>query len=173
MHRPAAPCFLRFARGRVRQRGPIEWRDDLWRLIEATPHLDWLLLTKRVGNVQHQVWPRWTQAGFPPNVWLGITVVNQAEADRDIPKLMRLPAAIRWLSMEPLLEAVNLREHLGEVGPDWVIAGGESGHGARPLALAWVRDLRHQCDAAGVPYFFKQWGGASATAGGASWTVPR
>jgi protein gp37 len=145
---------------------PIEWRDDLWRLIEATPHLDWLLLTKRVGNVQHMVWPRWMQAGFPANVWLGITAVNQAEVDRDIPKLMRLPAAIRWLSMEPLLEQVSLRQHLGEVGPDWVIVGGESGADARALPTLWVRDLRNQCDVFGVPYFFKQWGGKTATAGG-------
>lgn len=129
-----------------------EWRDDLWRLIVATSHLDWLLLTKRVGNVSRMVPSNWMQIGFPSNVWLGITVVNQIEADRDIPKLMQLPAAIRWLSMEPLLEPVNLLDPIRDGAPEWVIVGGESGDGAPVLPMPWVRDLRSQCDAAGVAF---------------------
>ena len=96
---------------------PTEWRDDLWRLIEATPHLDWLLLTKRIGNVQHMVWPKWMQAGFPTNVWIGATIVNQTEADRDIQKLLRLPASVRFLSMEPLLGPVDLTRIVLHSGP--------------------------------------------------------
>ena len=102
---------------------PAEWRADLFDLIAKTPNLDWLLVTKRVGNVERMVMdalrtmfirtnqepPTWPWA----NVWLGITVVNQAEADRDIPKLLSTPAALRFLSMEPLLGPVNLR-HLNE-----------------------------------------------------------
>lgn len=85
-----------------------EWRDDLWRLIEATPNLDWMLLTKRPGNIGNML-P--VPVGFDrlyPNVWLGCTVVNQAEADRDIPKLLAVPARVRFLSMEPLLGPVDL-----------------------------------------------------------------
>ena len=101
---------------------PADWRADLFDLIAKTPNLDWLLVTKRIGNAKTmmadalhlnptalsngQIWPL-------PNVWLGITVVNQAEADRDIPKLLATPAVVRFLSMEPLLGPVNLR-HLNE-----------------------------------------------------------
>jgi len=143
------------------------WRDDLFRLIEATPNLDWLLLTKRIGNVQHMVWPRWMQVGFPPHVWMGATIVNQEEADRDIAKLQALPARVRYLSMEPLLGPVVLYGFMAGDGHDapyfkehidWVIVGGESGPGARPMHPDWARSLRDQCESAGVPFLFKQWG---------------
>jgi protein gp37 len=88
-----------------------EWRQDLWNLIEATPHLDWLLLTKRIGNVSKMIPDRWC-VSLPKNVWIGITVVNQEEADRDIPKLLQIPARIRWISAEPLLESVDIRKWL-------------------------------------------------------------
>ena len=144
------------------------WRRDLFDLIELTPNLDWLLLTKRVGNVVRMLPTHdWAKRG---NVWLGITVVNQAEADRDIPKLLAIPASKRFLSIEPLLSSVDLhlpvRIHGGEAQPhwertallNWVIVGGESGAGARPMHPTWVRSLRDQCQAAGVPFLFKQWG---------------
>lgn len=111
---------------------------------------------------------------IPENVWLGATIVNQEEADRDIPKLLSTPAAVRFLSMEPLLGPVTLPSivrgidgglyHIGvadrmhALGIDWVIAGGESGPGARPMHPAWARSLRDQCAAAGVPLHLKQWG---------------
>lgn len=82
------------------------WRHDLWALIGATPNLDWMLLTKRPGNIAKMLPGDWG-AGYP-NVWLGCTVVDQDEADRDIPKLLAVPAAVRFLSMEPLLEPVDL-----------------------------------------------------------------
>jgi len=153
---------------------PAEWRDDLWRLIESTPNLDWLLLTKRVGNVVHQVWPRWMQAGWPANVWIGATVCNQAEADRDIPKLLEVPARVRFLSIEPMLGPINVGLYLSRTnmhglrmmpgfrdslpGVDWVICGGESGPKARPMHISWARDLMRQCKAAGVPFLMKQLG---------------
>lgn len=173
------------------------WRADLFALIEATPDLDWLLLTKRIGNVskmapaswvggpvQHGPDPANIHGGWPANVWLGATICNQAEADRDIPKLLATRAAVKFLSMEPLLGEVDLAypESLFPNGPamccsghecgcggqptdppllyglDWVIVGGESGHGARPMNPTWARLLRDQCAAYRVPFLFKQWG---------------
>lgn len=109
-----------------------------------------------------------------PNVWLGVSVEDQATADERIPLLLQTPAAVRWISAEPLLGPVDLRDALDEEGHesggpqgwvstrahgiDWVVAGGESGPGARPMHPDWVRSLRDQCAAAGVPFLFKQWG---------------
>lgn len=158
------------------------WREDLFALIESTPNLDWLLLTKRIGLVHKMVPAPWMENGFPKHVWLGATIVDQTEADRDIPKLLALPASVRFLSMEPLMGPVNFRwmpyahqaagedyrtymerrggvNHLESLrGIHWVIAGGESGHQARPMHPQWVRSLRDQCREAGVAFLFKQWG---------------
>lgn len=168
-----------------------QWRADLFHLIASTPNLDWLVLTKRIGNA----WPMMAatlvdSSAFLDHLWLGATVVNQAEADRDVPKLLAIPARRRFLSCEPLLGLIRLdRIHESGVGEggshwdswesclngrrfdiwsdgevdgfpkiDWVIAGGESGHGARPMHPDWVRSLRDQCAAARVPFLFKQWG---------------
>ncbi|AQG98309.1 hypothetical protein A9R05_05340 [Burkholderia sp. KK1] len=142
------------------------WRRDLFRLIADTPNLDWLLLTKRIGNVTTML----RHIGvdhLPRNVWLGATIVNQAEADRDIPKLTSIDARVRFLSMEPLLGPVHLDQFHPTREPalppllngiDWVITGGESGPGARPMHPAWARSLRDQCADANVPFLFKQWG---------------
>jgi protein gp37 len=128
------------------------WR--LWTLIEATPHLDWLLLTKRVGNVLRMVPPHWHER-FPANVWMGISVVTPLEVARDVPKLQAIPAYIRFLSMEPLLEEIPMmEEHLD--GIHWVIVGGESGRKARPMLEHWAQRIRRDCETVGVPFFFKQ-----------------
>lgn len=156
-----------------------DWRSDLFRLIQATPNLDWLLLTKRPGNIEKYL-PAFMRPY--PNLWLGCTVVNQNEANRDIPKLLAVPAKVRFLSIEPLLGPIDLQEiaiprpdlrasvmidslrgtgGLDDAAPgciDWVIVGGESGPEARPMNPQWARDLRDQCAAAGVPFLFKQWG---------------
>lgn len=160
-------------------------RRDLFELICATDNLTWLLLTKRIGNAKTMLpihW--WGKDGPPPNVWIGATVVNQEEADRDIPKLLRVPAAVRFLSIEPMLEPIDLRSHLQGHCPEhdfpggfclerhhagvqhlsWVIVGGESdqpGHRARPFNIEWARDIVRQCKAAGVPAFVKQIGDAA------------
>jgi protein gp37 len=146
-----------------------EWRDDLWALIRATPHLDWLLLTKRPGNIYRYLPDGWGDGW--PNVWLGTTVENQAEADRRIPYLLDVPAKVHFLSCEPLLGMVNFRwASWHPIGPnrtnhldglrrlDWIICGGESGPGARPMHPDWARTLRDQCAEAGVAFHFKQWG---------------
>jgi protein gp37 len=101
-----------------------------------------------------------------PNVWLGVSVEDQQRADIRIPALLETPAVVRWISAEPLLGPVDLDEHLpyddqydGLIrGVDWVVAGGESGPGARPMHPDWARGLRDQCTAAGVPFFLKQIG---------------
>jgi protein gp37 len=162
-----------------------EWRADLFALIAKTPHLDWLLLTKRIGNVRGML-DELAHGNDPdlslldmmplPNVWIGATITSQAEADRDIPKLLEVPARVRFLSMEPLLGPVDLERPrpgpdldqgggskicqpwLIQSGIDWVIVGGESGPGARPMHPDWARSLRDQCQAAGTPFLFKQWG---------------
>jgi protein gp37 len=137
------------------------WRSDLFALIRETPHLDWLLVTKRIGNVAKMAE---AAGGLPDNVWLGATIVNQEEADRDIPKLLTTPARIHFLSMEPLLGPVTIREHwlmhhhADDAAIDWIIVGGESGHGARHMDPAWVESLHDQCFKARTPFLFKQWG---------------
>ncbi|QNM94930.1 DUF5131 family protein [Chitinimonas koreensis] len=101
-----------------------------------------------------------------PNVWLGVSVEDQATADERIPLLLQAPAAVRWISAEPLLGPVTIFDLDGPVDVaegmaspiHWVVAGGESGPGARPMSIRWARDLRDQCAAASVPFLFKQWG---------------
>jgi protein gp37 len=141
---------------------PALWRADLFELITATPHLDWLLLTKRVGNVPRMLTEILRPNTMPPNVWLGITVVSQEELDRDIPKLASVPARVRFLSMEPQLAGVDLRLALATGLVHWVITGGESGADARPYDVAWARHAVSQCRAAGVPVFVKQLGAYTA-----------
>lgn len=97
---------------------PAEWRADLFALIERTPHLDWLLLTKRIGNAAEMMFlARGGHLPLLPNVWLGATVVNQAEADRDIPKLLAVPARVRFLSIEPMLGPIDLTRTVLHSGP--------------------------------------------------------
>jgi protein gp37 len=100
----------------------------------------------------------------PDNVWLGTSVENQEWAERRVPLLLQVPASVRFLSCEPLLGSVDLSNWI--VSLSWVIVGGESGPGFRSMDADWARTLRDQCVAAGVPYFFKQWGGRTPKAGG-------
>jgi protein gp37 len=138
------------------------WREDLFDLITETESLCWLLLTKRPQNILNTM--RWWARqggmemveGLLKRVWVGTSVENQAVADERIAHLLDVPAGVRFLSVEPLLGAVDLELYLH--GIDWVIVGGESGHNARPMHPDWVRAIRDQCIAAGVPFFFKQWG---------------
>lgn len=130
------------------------WRRELWKLIRDTPNLDWLLLTKRPQNISKMLPDDW--AGGYVNVWLGATVENQAAADR-IYALTKIPARVRFLSMEPLLGHVDLSAHIHRL--QWVIAGGESGPQYRPTDPNWFRNLRDQCAANDVPFLFKQWDG--------------
>lgn len=169
------------------------WRLSLFELIAHTPHLDWLLLTKRPENVRplldraidaYERTPsgadgellasRWLAGEAPHNVWLGTTVEDQARADARIPALLSMPAKVRFLSCEPLLERVNLTlrssatiskffnpvgaKEMKTIGIDWVIVGGESGAGARMFDVDWARDIMRQCRRARVAVFVKQLG---------------
>jgi protein gp37 len=136
------------------------WRSDLFDLIEQTPQLVWLLLTKRVGNVLAMV-----DRPLPRNVAIGATMANQAEYERDIPKLLtvksRLSPLFTFGSFEPLLGPVRLDRR----APDWIIVGGESGHGARAMDLDWARALRDQSHSLQRVFNFKQVGGKGASHG--------
>ncbi len=163
------------------------WRARLFTTIDCTPNLVWQLLTKRPENIL-PLSSVWNRLGWPDNVWIGTTVENQESADNRIPVLLEVPAKVRFLSCEPLLERIDLNSiwvecpkcegsmsvpvegggapcprciypYQGVIsGVDWVICGGESGHKARPMHPDWARSLRDECAAAGVPFFFKQWG---------------
>lgn len=129
-------------------------RDRLWALIRETPMLDWQLLTKRAPNIARCLPGDWG-AGYE-HVWLGVTVENRKHGLARIEYLRRVPAALRFISAEPLLEDLG---KIDLTGMHWVIVGGESGHGARPMHPHWVDNIRRQCEHAGVAFFFKQWGG--------------
>ena len=170
---------------------PINWLADLLKLIETTPHLDWLLLTKRiehwsdrlreVSGLTHAgatIANTWLDGNAPANVWLGTTVEGQKQGNDRIPLLLEIPTTLRFLSCEPLLEELRLEPWFYANPPtmlrplpgqasvqaykpnkiDWIICGGESGKEARPFDLQWARSLCQQCQAAGVPFFFKQTG---------------
>lgn len=144
-------------------------RQRLFELIGATRHLDYLLLTKR-PELAAENWPLLAgiacgggiKAGLPlqlstviPNAWVGTTVEDRKHGLPRIDILRTIPAVVRFLSVEPLLEDLGT---IDLTGIHWVIVGGESGHHARPMHPDWARSLRDQCQAAGVPFFFKQWG---------------
>lgn len=155
---------------------PAEWLADLIELITKTPNLDWLLLTKRPQNFEQrmldvaklEVHPavntviHWACAGeMPPNVWVGTSAEDQTRWDERMPQLMDIPAMVRFVSAEPLIGRI----HMGEIRPDWLIVGGESGPGSRPMEYEWVKHLRDQCDD-GTAFHFKQWGGVNKKAAG-------
>lgn len=170
---------------------PIDWLAQFLELIHDTPSLRWLLLTKRPENWDKrslevaQLWAgdglnhrvKWLidwRRGFwiPSNVWFGTSVEDQKRADQRIPVLLEIPAAVRWLSVEPLLGQVDLSEWTGicsQHHPDgsetpiqkplhWIVVGGESGPKARPCSIEWIRSLVNQCKASETPVFVKQLG---------------
>ena len=161
---------------------PDEFIARVWAVMASAPRHTFQVLTKRHGRmrsllsseefrlaVQRRIphagaspyvaayWKTWPL----PNVWLGVSVEDQKRADLRIPALLDTPSAARWLSCEPLLGPVDVINGLGDgwlTGIDWIVAGGESGPGSRPMHPDWARSLRDQCQVAGVPFLFKQWG---------------
>jgi protein gp37 len=148
---------------------PSNFIANVFRTMRATPHHTYQVLTKRPGRMSSLL-TRWQASSELAdlvglaNVWLGTSVENQRWAGVRLPKLIETPAAVRFLSCEPLLGPIDLGLSLPHI--DWVIVGGESGPSRRPMDPEWARSLRDQCEAAGVPYFFKQWGGRTPKAGG-------
>lgn len=186
---------------------PFEYIAKVWQTMNNAEQHTFLVLTKRPKRMKEFLsrlgWYTHDRETNPaeavldeggkytlPNVWLGVTAENQQRADERIPILLQIPAAVRFVSVEPMLGQVDLSKWLGGTwycetcecivdpefvpfseihypcenyldfipGIDWVICGGESGHGARPMHPEWVRSLKDQCQEAGVPFFFKQWG---------------
>ena len=169
---------------------PFEFIRNVMNTIHMNSTLTFQILTKRPQRmVEFFKWLNNSNLAVNfPNMWLGVSVENQATADERIPLLLQVPAAVHFLSCEPLLGEVNLTKI--DCGDDsfndclanqsyfyqknkkiflwdttnlsngikWVIVGGESGHGARPMHPDWVRNIKYQCEAANVPFFFKQWG---------------
>lgn len=140
---------------------PDEWRHELFAVIRNTPNLRWMLLTKRIGNALKMLprdWPaHWHEAdkGAYSHVGLMATLATQEEWDRDIGKLLAVPAAWHGVSCEPLLGKIIIENEW----PDWIITGGESGPGFRKTDPNWVRMLRDQCANRGIAFHHKQWGG--------------
>lgn len=128
-------------------------RERLWELIEATPYLDWLVLTKR-PEVLIDLVP-W-QGNWPANVWAGTTVESQEYAEERLPALAKIPAQVRFISAEPLLGPVDIKPWAESL--HWVITGGESGPHARPSSPSWFKQLLNDCMAHDIPFHFKQWG---------------
>lgn len=140
----------------------VKAREQLWMLIEQTPWLNWLLLTKRPENILAMA--PWGRNPWPDNVWIGTSVGLQERAEERLPFLFQVPAVVRFVSCEPLLGPLDLRPWLHRL--NWVIAGGESGIHARPMQMAWPRSLRDQCQETGTNFFFKQVGGRYHNSGG-------
>ncbi len=130
-------------------------RAKLWPLIEATPNLDGLLLTKRPERIVRCLPKGWGEGW--PNVWLGTTVENRKRASERLPVLKKISAVVRFVSVEPLLESLD---GMNWRGIDWVIVGGESGPGHRDMPDEWAEEIRDDCAKSGSVFYFKQHSGA-------------
>jgi protein gp37 len=162
---------------------PDEFIAEVFAVMALSPRHTFQLLTKRHARMRSLLssewfgdavadeaaemahvggWSDFAGKSWPlPNVWLGVSVEDQQWADIRIPALLTTPAAVRWISAEPLLGQVNLRPPWtadGRPRLDWIVVGGESGPGARPMSAEWARTIRDECAEAGVPFLFKQWG---------------
>lgn len=139
---------------------PLEFIERVFAVMGKAPRHTFQILTKRHDRLRELA----PLLHWLPNVWIGVSVENQYWAARRIPALLEVPACVRFLSVEPLLGPVDLRCYLHSV--DWVIVGGESGPRGRRMDPDWVRQIRDDCQAAEVRFFFKQWGGRTSKAGG-------
>ncbi len=135
------------------------------RIFDAMERADWhifQILTKRSSLMRKYLITRYGKARGPRHIWCGVSI-EDAQAKSRLAHLQNAPASMRFLSLEPLLGPLG---SLDLTGIDWVIVGGESGPGARPIQIEWVRQIRDQCLRQGVAFFFKQWGGARPKTGG-------
>lgn len=139
-------------------RVPLNFVQQVFEVMAGTPQHTYQILTKRALRLKRVA----AKLPWPPNVWVGVSV-EDADVMHRVESLRAVPAAVRFLSCEPLLGPLD---DLSLEGIHWVIAGGESGRNARPVNPAWVQGLRDQCFDAGVSFFFKQWGGRTPKAGG-------
>lgn len=144
---------------------PEHYINSVFNIMALAPRHTFQILTKRPERMQRYASDLasklcWDKGPFP-NVWLGVSVEDQPTADARTKWLLKTPAAVRFISYEPALDAIDFQLRMND-GPEpainWLICGGESGAGARPMHPDWARSARDQCRAAGVPFFFKQWG---------------
>lgn len=168
------------------------WQLKIFRIIRLSPRHTFMFLTKRPNNMRDiisRIYKRMDCKGCLPNVWLGVTAENQQTADERIPILLQIPAAKRFVSVEPMLGAVDLQGYYLSKGAndypfpyleekhrtknidllDWVICGAETGPKKRPMKTEWARSLRDQCSEAGVPFFFKKDSNGSNLLDGRTW----
>jgi len=148
---------------------PTHFIDQVFIVMARAEHHIFQVLTKRPQRMMEYILDFYPPGWVYENIWLGVSCEDQKTADERIPWLLSTPTAVRFVSCEPLLEEIDLEMagaiHIGAPGSattwrklDWLICGGESGPGARPMHPDWARSIRDQCQAAGVPFFFKQWG---------------
>jgi protein gp37 len=139
-----------------------EWRQDVWDVMHENQQHTYIILTKRPKGAA-----KYKKSWWFPNIWLGVTAENQQTADERIPILLQTPAAVRFVSVEPMLSKINIRKWLPEILGgipfrldsdvlQWIICGAETGPGARHMQLDWAIDLKNQCKEAGIPFFFKK-----------------
>lgn len=158
---------------------PDDWILDVLTVIACNPQHQFQVLTKRAERMQdfmsrpdllEDIYANWSGFSGSPrevdswpllNLWMGVSAEDQKRADERLRHLRETPAKVRWVSAEPLLAMLDLSRHLDML--DWVVVGGESGHGARPMQPEWAESLRDQCAASGVPFLFKQWGSHKPT----------
>lgn len=131
------------------------WRADLFKIIKETPSLDWQLLTKRPQNIRKMLPEDWGSTGYS-NVWLGFTAEDQVRFEQRKRFLDEIPARVWFVSYEPAIGALRIADD--DPKPNWLISGGESGHGARPMISQWTRDIIADCRRLGIAAFHKQWG---------------
>jgi protein gp37 len=140
---------------------PDDFIDEVFDVIEKCPRHTFQVLTKRARRMKRYMQGRVRGdggIGAPDNAWIGVSVEDQKRFEARVPHLLATPAKVRWLSCEPLLGPLDRDYGFG--GIDWVVVGGESGPGNRPMEADWACAIRDQCLADGVPFLFKQWGGA-------------
>ena len=137
---------------------PLSFVQDVFDVMADTPQHTYQILTTRAVRLRRMA----DKLRWPANVWMGVSVEEPKVLDR-IDDVRAVPAAVRFLSVEPLIAALP---NINLDGIDWVIVGGESGHNHRPIEPEWVEDIRDQCLEARVPFFFKQWGGRTPKANG-------
>jgi protein gp37 len=157
--RKPARIGVQFMGDLLHQKVDFFWFEKIMNVMNGLPRHTFFLLTKRPEKLYFNF-------DYPKNLWLGVSVEDQKAADERIPILRSIPATNRWVSVEPQLEQIDLCLSPGlEISADyahrgihWIVCGGETGSHARPLHPDWVRSVRDQCQAAGVPFFFKSWG---------------
>jgi len=128
----------------------LNWQNELFELWKATDRLDWLVLTKRPEHILYLT----PDGGYPANVAMGVSVEDQEWSEKRIPKLLQVNSPVKFLSVEPMLGPVDLREWLPSL--QWIICGSESGAKRRPFEIDWAMDLQEQCQRAHIPFFMKQ-----------------